>query len=179
MRNYIIHAWSFVDPIYDKIRNFSTIETEDNVSVFRVQLIRYRGENQLLSDGNLIEKGDYLVKIHLHNVKLLKYLQAFHHTRKTIKLYQIVKKALPQLALFIKNHPLSKQIKAICGVTMLTKLVERLGFEVRPISNKIYRLSKCFSQFPIHYLSTGTFRGLLEKRVNYLFMSKNKLFEFS
>ncbi|MBU9712585.1 YkoP family protein [Evansella tamaricis] len=181
MRNYILGAWEIADPVYHKLRNFTTIETKDKFPVLRVQLIRYRGPEHTLSNGELIKKGDYLIKIHLHNIRLIKYLEkVVSPTRKTLLLYQMVKNALPGLAQFIKNHQLNQRIKGICGVTMLNKLVERLGFEIKPISNTYYRLLKCCSQIPIHFLSTGRFTGVFDRtRVNYLFMSKNKLLELA
>ncbi|MDQ0255725.1 hypothetical protein J2S74_003107 [Evansella vedderi] len=177
MRQYVLKAWENIDPIYDRIRNFTSIETEDNISVFRVLLTRYRGPKHELADGNIISKGDYLVRIHLHNIRLLQYLHPIKSSlKRTFMLYEMVKNALPKLAKYIQDHELSNKIKGICGVTMLNKIVERLGFEIRPVTNPFYRLMKYFSQSPIHFLATGSIANIFEKRkVSYLFMSKNQL----
>ncbi|MDG5788430.1 hypothetical protein QA612_13150 [Evansella sp. AB-P1] len=177
MRNHLLNTWDILDPYYHKIRKFASIETDDKISVFRVHLIKYKGPTQILSDGNIILKGDLLIKIHLHNIKIIKLLQTITSSKqKTLLLYQMVKKALPKLAKYVNEHELRNKIKGICGVTMLNKLVGRLGFEIKPIPSLSYRILKYFSQLPIHYISTGLVAKRYEKRrVSYLFMSKNEL----
>ncbi|MFA9559532.1 hypothetical protein ACERII_19665 [Evansella sp. AB-rgal1] len=177
MKGYLIDIWDDFDPVYQRIRRFSTITSKDNIPVFRVHVNKYRGPEQVLSDGSIITKGDYLVRIHLHNIRLLQHLSLIKSkTRRTMMLYQMVSEALPAIANYIRNHQLHDQIKAIWGVTMLNKLVGRLGFDTKPIPNLYYRLLKYSSQIPIHILSTGSFSSIFEKRkVSYLFMSKDRL----
>lgn len=179
MREYMLKAWATIDPVYDKLRNFTSIESEEKISVFRVLVTKYRGPRHELSDGNIIATGDYLVRIHLHNIRLLQHLAPVKSSMKrTLLLYQMVKNALPKLAKYIQEHERSHEIKGICGVTMLNKIVERLGFEIKPVTNPIYRIMKYCSQTPIHYIATGTLGDIFDKRrVSYLFMSKNQLYK--
>ncbi|WP_416337092.1 YkoP family protein [Cytobacillus sp. OWB-43] len=52
-----------------------------------------------LSDGTVINKNDVLLKIHLHNVELLRQIQEFDsETRKASMIYKKVKESLPLIA---------------------------------------------------------------------------------
>jgi hypothetical protein len=145
--------------------------------IFRVRLTRYKGRNVVLSDGTIIQKNDLLIKIHLHNIRLLK--DIYHLTseiKKARYIYEQVGKGLPHLANYIQSHPQSEDIKGIIGITMLHKGSKRLGFETVPIRNKWYCTFKQIVFLPIHFLASNqlSFQEMI-RPPKYLFMSKNKL----
>jgi hypothetical protein len=74
MGSYLLSFWNILlDPLY---YFFTRLEYLDHHSgIFRVRLTKYKGREVLLSDGTVIKKNDKLVKIHLHNVKLLSELK--------------------------------------------------------------------------------------------------------
>ena len=73
MRSCLLSIWYLLDPLYFFFTRLTLIDKRQS-NVFRVRLTRYKGKEVILSDGTRI-KNDVLVKIHLHNVKLLKELQ--------------------------------------------------------------------------------------------------------
>ncbi|WP_318839092.1 YkoP family protein [Priestia endophytica] len=179
MRLFFISAWSTIDPLYYLCTRLHYIEqTRENANIFRVRLTRYKGREVILSDGTIIKKNDVLVKIHLHNVRLLKELQGFNNDlRKTMILYKKVKESLPHLALYIQRHENEKEIKGIVGITMLNKGCERLGFEPYTISSRTYKWFKQLALYPIYLLSTPKRPPKNRKTPSpkYLFMSKGSL----
>jgi hypothetical protein len=180
MRSYLLVAWNLFDPIYYNLTRLTYIHNEvPEENVLRVRLTRYKGKDVILSDGTPINKNDLLVKIHLHNVRLLNDMQ---HIKSDIKrgrfIYQSIRKSLPILVSYIQKHDKADEIKGIIGITMLDKGASRLGFEMVPISNPLYKWYKWTSLLPINLLSTTSpsFKNVLKQSgPSYLFMSKARL----
>jgi hypothetical protein len=180
MRSYLLVAWNLFDPIYYSLTRLTYIHNEiPGESILRVRLTRYKGKDVILSDGTEINKNDTLVKIHLHNVRLLTDMQ---HLKSDIKrgrfIYQSIKKSLPCLVSYIQKHHKADEIKGIIGITMLDRGAERLGFEIVPISNPFYKWYKWTSLLPISILSatSPSFKYISKQSgPSYLFMSKAKL----
>lgn len=75
LKLYFLSTWSVLDPIYFYISRLHYPESaKTNTTVFRIKQIRYKGPKVCLADGQEICKNDVLVKIHLHNVRLIKEL---------------------------------------------------------------------------------------------------------
>lgn len=180
MRGYVLSIWNFFDPFYFFCTRLSfppRTGTESNI--FRVRLTKYKGKEVVLLDGTKIFKNDMLVKIHLHNVKLLRELYEIKsELRKAKILYRHVQESLPGIEHFIRNSSFSNEIKGIVGITHLNKGCERLGFEIFDISHPIYKWFKVFAFFPIEILSSAnnSIRNSLKHQApKYLFMSANTL----
>jgi hypothetical protein len=128
----------------------------------------------------MIAKNDCLLKIHLHNVRILKeVLLVKHPLQRAIVIYRMVEQSMPALARFIDAHPRSRHIKGVVGITMINKGVKQLGFEKVYPDNSIYKMYKLTTQFPIYLLSTTSLslQNIKNQRTTYLFMSKERLFE--
>lgn len=180
MRGYVLSFWSLVDPIYYFFSRLKCLPCEEiKGNIFRVRLTKYRGRNIVLSDGTQIKKNDILVKIHFHNVRLLKELKDIKSEIKKAKIiYRYVQKSLPGIEVYIRNCKHSQEIKGIVGITLLNKGCERLGFEVFDISHPIYKWFKQFAFLSIGILSSqnASIRHILKHhQPNYLFMSTKKL----
>ncbi|EMA6344225.1 hypothetical protein ACO11K_000674 [Bacillus cytotoxicus] len=184
MKSYVLTIWNLIDPIYYKCTRLTYIHKrtcDDNI--LRVRLTRYKGKNITLSDGTRINKNDTLIKIHLHNVRLLNEMKSFENNIKKGKfIYQYVKKSLPDLALYIQNHPKADKIKGVIGITMLNRGADRLGFEFVSISNPFYKWFKWIAFIPICLLSGNNsiikmVKNNISSSPQYLFMSKESLLE--
>lgn len=180
MKRRIIQVWSYLDPIYISFTRLQCLEQlTGNRNIFRVRLTRYKGRAVTLSDGTYIKKNDLLVKIHLHNVRLLKEVQNFDDFKKSIFLYKKIQQSLPDLAFYITQHKHYNDIKGIIGITLIDKGYKRLGFDTFLCSSRIYYWFKRMALYPIHYLSTSK-SNTIKKNMSsptprYLFMSKNVL----
>ncbi|MBS4199592.1 hypothetical protein KHA93_07985 [Bacillus sp. FJAT-49732] len=180
MRSYLISIWSFLDPVYYHFTRLTYVAYEESTqNIFRIRLTKYKGRKIVLSDGTEIQKNDILVKIHLHNVRLLKELKDIESELKKAKIiYRYVQKSLSGVEFYIQDHYCSEKIKGIVGITLLHKGCERLGFEVVDITHPMYRLFKFVSFFPIALLSQQnmSLKNIFMKQApKYLFMSKNRL----
>ncbi|WP_102347503.1 YkoP family protein [Bacillus sp. Marseille-P3661] len=183
MRSLLIGVWNLLDPLYYRCTRLTYLNVlnDDHKNILRVRLTRYKGKKVVLSDGTEIKKNDILVKIHLHNVRVLKEITPIVNELKRGKvIYQYVKSSLPDLISYIQRQPECDQIKGIIGITSLNRVANRLGFEIVDISNPIYKRFKWLSSLPIFLLSTpklATFNNFKKHHAPcYLFMSKPKLF---
>lgn len=179
LRPLIIILWNMFDPIYFLFTRLHYIpSTIEKPCVFRVRITKYRGKDVILSDGTSIKKNDLLLKIHLHNSKILKESLIIRHSlKKGRMIYKMVLNSMPMLAEYIEKHPKRTDIKGIIGVTTINKGVKTLGFDLVFPSNKFYQIMKRLMQFPIYLLSSSSFsiEQLKKSKPVYLFMSKDKL----
>ena len=157
MKQRLIQVWATLDSLYLFCTRLECLEKiTGNSNAFRVRLTRYKGSEVILSDGTLIKKNDLLVKIHLHNVRILKEMQCIDgNFKKSLFLYNKVQASLPDLAFFIINHNNKDQIKGIIGITMIAKGYRRLGFESFSLTSHSYLWFKRIAHYPIHLLSSS------------------------
>lgn len=178
IKQFCILLWTIVDPLYFRFTRLEHIEKEcSDKTVMRVRLTRYRGRKITLSDGTVINKNDILLKIHLHNVKLLRQIKGFDsEIRRAFMIYKMVEESLPLIARYIQLHEYVNDIKGLVGITMLNKGCKKLGFETFAMHNRYYKLFKKASLLPIYYLSSN--RALYREKPSpmYLFMSKEHLY---
>ena len=86
----------------------------------------YSGKPFLLPDGMMIEAGALIGKLHCNNQNILRLVgecgkNPFAATREDLR----------SLAAWVRRDQQARQMRALCGVTMLTKGALRLGFTVR------------------------------------------------
>lgn len=178
MRQYVISVWSFIDPLYYRCTRLNNLmeNLDDNKNIFRVRLTRYKGREITLSDGTTFKKNDLLIKIHFHNVRLLKEIKEINsEIRKAKWIFQEVQKSLPGVERYIRNHKYSLKIKGIIGITSTYTASHRLGFEIFPIIHPLYKWLKWATSAPIMILSKKDVRLSRLTPPSYLLMSKDKL----
>ncbi|MDQ0155042.1 YkoP family protein [Robertmurraya andreesenii] len=180
MKAFILSIWNWLDPFYYSCSRLTYV-TSSGDNIFRIRLTKYKGRAITLSDGTMIQKNDTLVKIHLHNVRLLMELMNIEsELRKAKMIYRHVQNSLPGVEHFIQEHFSASNVKGIVGITSLNKGCERLGFEIVDILNPFYRWFKIFAFLPIGVLShrgANILRIVKVTRPTYLFMSKSKLIQ--
>jgi hypothetical protein len=179
VRLFILTIWNYVDPIFYFFRRLEWIGGESKKDcVFRVRLTTYKGRELFLQDGSSIKKNDCLVKIHLHNIRILKEVRRIKSPLlRTRAIYRMVEKSMPMLADYISNHPKKDSIKGIIGVTMLDKGVTHLGFEKAYPKSRLYRLFKLITQFPIFLLASTSLslQHIRRQKTVYLVMAKETI----
>ncbi len=181
VRSVLLSIWKCLDLIYFSLNRLQYLSPDrKGKGVFRVRLTRYKGKDVELSDGIMICKNDLLLKIHLHNVRLL---QDFSYIKNELSkgrgVFRQVMDSMPLLAVFIHNHPEEARIKGIIGITLINKGFRPLGFECVQPDNKLYSWFKKTSQIPIYLLSCSKVSVENIKKLHpvYLIMSKEKLME--
>ncbi|WP_047984521.1 YkoP family protein [Ornithinibacillus californiensis] len=173
MKSYLLGAWNVFDPVYYSFTRLRYVrDQEQKPTLFRVRLTRYKGRSTILKDGTIIHKNDLLIKIHLHNVKIMNELYAVtSDTKRAVYIYHMVKRAMPVLAEYVRKHPRYGEIKGIIGITTLHKGSTRLGFDNVSIHNALYRSYKRLTFTPINYIASSS----MHHEPVYLFMSKDEL----
>ncbi|MCM3740273.1 hypothetical protein M3210_08320 [Oceanobacillus luteolus] len=167
--------WDLMDPIYFRITRLDYVPDDfGERTIMRVRLTKYKGRSITLSDGTVIHKNDCLLKIHLHNIKILKQIQNYDSdVRKAYIIYKSVQDSLPAIAHYIQGKQYSDKIKGLIGISVLNKGA-KLGFESFTIQNRFYKLFKQVAFFSIHLLSSKKC-SITVPEPKYLFMSKEVL----
>lgn len=181
MKQRLIQVWGMLDSLYFFCTRLQCLEQiSGNYNIFRVRLTRYRGREVILSDGTLIKKKDLLVKIHLHNVRILNEMQCIDENfKKALFIYKKVQESLPELAFYLLQHKNNDEIKGVIGITMIDKGYKRLGFESFSFSSRSYIWFKRIALYPILLISSSKPSSKRKKTPTpqYLFMSKDAICE--
>lgn len=181
VRLVLLSIWKYLDPVYFSLTRLQYLCPDRKAEgVFRVRVTRYKGKDVVLSDGIMICKNDLLLKIHLHNVRILEDFSTIkNELSKGRAIFRRVMDSMPHLAAFILNHPEEARIKGIIGITLINKGFRPLGFECILPENKLYTWFKKTSQIPIYLLSCSrvSVASIKKHHPVYLMMSKEKLME--
>ncbi|SFD96531.1 hypothetical protein SAMN05216238_106185 [Lentibacillus persicus] len=177
MKNYLLAIWNTLDPVYYIFTRLHHVtDHNQNKTLFRVRLTKYKGSPVILKDGTTIRKNDLLLKIHLHNVRMIRELNGNKsELQRALALYHMVRNDLHCLSDYIEKHPRQHEIKALIGITTLNKGTRRLGFEIVSIQSRCYRL---FKQFTCRFINFIAERPC-DASPSYLFMSANRLLSHS
>lgn len=178
VRLAILWLWKLIDPLFYICSRLQYIlDDQKKRSIFRVRVTKYRGKRIILSDGTVIGKNDLLLKIHLHNVRLLmEYVRIKNELKRSRMIYKLVLQSMPALTNYLKAHPKQDKIKAIIGITTLNRGVQSLGFECFIPQSYCYRVVKQLGQLPIFLLSGTPLKHYPKHELTYLFLSKEFLY---
>lgn len=178
IKKYCLFIWKMMDIVYFNLTRLQYIKNNDGKNtIMRVRQVIYKGRNVVLSDGTKINKNDVLIKIHLHNVKLLSQLHLSNDVRKGLILYRSIHESLPYICRYLQLHQNTTEIKGLIGITMLYRGCKRLGFEPVSIQNRYYKLFKRVALYPIYFLSSNNVSTKRIPEPMYLFMSKKHLLD--
>ncbi|GEC89027.1 MULTISPECIES: YkoP family protein [Brevibacillus] len=132
MNTSLLMLWGYWDEIYQRCTRLTYIEKGKNI--FRVVVLRYRGEPLVTTDNYIIHEGDLILKLHIHNYYFATLCKEVKdELRVALLLRRHILQSLPQLARFLNSMENKDQIKGIVGTTMLDKGVKPLGFSISDV----------------------------------------------
>ncbi|MBM7552247.1 YkoP family protein [Thalassobacillus pellis] len=179
MKQYLVDIWTLLDPLYYRMSRLTYVRSKNKINnIFRVKLVAYKGKQRKLADGTLLQKNDQLIKIHLHNIRLINEMRGMKNDiQKARYIYKAVQHSLPDLVSFITSHKRVNEIKGIVGITALNSGCERLGFEIIAIESPFYRSLKLMSFIAISTLCMRppSLKYLKKHQPKYIYMSRTDL----
>jgi hypothetical protein len=132
MNTGILMLWGVWDTIYQRCTRLRYIDKGNNI--FRIVLLRYRGEPLVTTDQRVICQGDLILKLHIHNYYFATLCKGVKDDlRVALLLRHHIMRSLPQLAAFLDGLEERDRIKGIVGTTMLHKGVKPLGFSISDV----------------------------------------------
>jgi hypothetical protein len=132
MNTGILMLWGVWDTIYQRCTRLRYIDKGNNI--FRIVLLRYRGEPLVTTDQRVICHGDLILKLHIHNYYFATLCKGVKDDlRVTLLLRHHIMRSLPQLAAYLDGHEERDRIKGVVGTTMLHKGVKPLGFSISDV----------------------------------------------
>jgi len=127
--------WQWGDLIYRRARRFDYQDLQGN-NVFRVRVRPYDGPDLPMPDGKLVKHGEWVGFLHIYNLRLQQLLHdVASENRRSLLVIREVKRSLPELAEFVRRHPRGSKIRALMGVTLLSRGVEPFGFTVMNVED--------------------------------------------
>ncbi len=182
MNAALLQVWQILDQAYQQMVKLHPVNSaEDNL--FRVQILRYSGKPLLASDGQNIQAGDLICKIHLHNCLLMQKLKGITHQNR-LGLYTLkeIRRSLPGLAYYVRTHPDEPLIKGIVGTTILYRGASQLGFSIAEMPPTFYNHMKngylLWMLWMCHPEGKHRLQRNPEKlRVKQVFMTKEQLYQ--
>lgn len=139
--------WGIWDAVYQRCTRLRYIEKGRNI--FRIVLLRYRGETLTTSDNRQIRAGDLILRLHIHNYRFACECKGIEDDLKLVLvLRRLVANSMPQLAEYLAALPQANEIKGIVGTTTLNKGVQQLGFSIADVpANWFYRYKHWYLKF--------------------------------
>lgn len=182
MNSFILRLWGLWDPIYYYFSRLQYVDRRNNL--FRVVLLPYWDEIPLYTrSGDKIEKGDLIIKIHIHNYKLAKMIYGRKNANTLgLILLREIRSSLPGLARFILASPFQEKIKGLVGTTFLYRGAENLGFTIveppQTLRMKIKNIYLRWMLWIIHPEGRGRFQHVDSRlTVKRVFMTKDELLQ--
>lgn len=103
-----------------------------------IRTIRHKGKTIKLTDNCFLNKGDFIIELHLSNVLLAKGTVGNATVASDLQLFPYIRTELFLLGKYIHSQNLHMKIKAIGGVTIHGPGIRRLGFYLYPAQKDIY-----------------------------------------
>lgn len=167
MNGGLLAAWRWWDAVYQRCTRLQYVEKGENL--FRVVLLKYHGDPLTTRDGVRIEPGDWILKLHLHNLMLAETLRkAPPGAQLGIRVLREIRRSLPGLARYVASHPRRSEIKGLMGTTFLYRGAESLGFDVCDVPPTLYfRYKNYYLKGLLWLMHPEGYKRLAEKK-NYL-----------
>ncbi|WP_400164766.1 YkoP family protein [Brevibacillus sp. TJ4] len=181
MNASLLTLWRYWDWLYQHCTRLQYVEKGNNI--FRIVLLRYRGETLVTTDQRTIQNGDLILKIHIHNYYFATLCKGItNELRIALLLRRHIMLSLPKLAAFLEKLENKEHIKGIVGTTMLYKAVEPIGFTVSDVPmNWFFRYKRWYLRLMLRIIHPDGKRKArsmdLEQPLKRVFMSKEALLE--
>jgi len=134
-KRLVQRIWSIVDRLIRKISGIKELESGRS-AFYYVALRCYRGKDWTMPDGSLLRPGDLFLELHVNNDRLLGLINENMPVERTaIIAMREVRQCLPVVARMLNSGERFSGVKALFGITLLHRGLDRLGFtayEMKP-----------------------------------------------
>lgn len=181
MNSSLLTLWGLWDDVYQRCTRLKYIEKGANI--FRVVLLRYRGETLVTDDQQVIRNGDLILKIHIHNYYFATLCKGVKdELRLALLLRRHIMQSLPKLASYLESMAQKEEVKGIVGTTMLHKGVQPLGFSISDVPmNWFFRYKRWYLRLLLRIIHPDGKRRVqtwdTEMPLKRVYMSKDMLLQ--
>ncbi|WNC13217.1 YkoP family protein [Brevibacillus brevis] len=181
MNSSLLTLWGLWDDVYQRCTRLRYIEKGANI--FRVVLLRYRGETLVTDDQQVIRNGDLILKIHIHNYYFATLCKGVKdELRLALLLRRHIMQSLPKLASYLESMAQKEEVKGIVGTTMLHKGVQPLGFSISDVPmNWFFRYKRWYLRLLLRIIHPDGKRRVqtwdTEMPLKRVYMSKEMLLQ--
>lgn len=147
--------------------------------VFRLGFRRWNGPPVVLSDGTVVQPGDWVAEIHLNSPRFARVWQESggHAGSAVLRLAAEMRRAMQLLAREVQAGRLPVPAVALFGKTLLDRGLGRLGFELHPLPDTPgHRLLACYERWLLRlYHPEGARYASRRERLQCAWLSRAQL----
>ncbi|UOF91076.1 polysaccharide deacetylase family protein [Fodinisporobacter ferrooxydans] len=149
-KRLLIYLWMQWEKAFHAVFHVRTIDR--NNPFLNIRVCTYRGKTIQLTNGESIQKGDYVVELHFNNELLMQMAtQARSSIHLAVQMIRATEQLLPQILEFIVHHPYRDKIKGLYGITMIYRGSRQLGFTVADLPKGLFSsCSKLYLRFLLY-----------------------------
>lgn len=124
----VIAAWLAWEKLFHRVFRLESI---GNDAIFHIRVTEYHGQTMNLGDGRDLHDKDKVIELHLDNGKLHRFMmesRSLMHL--AIRMIREVESTLPRIAAQIAGRKEYQDVRAIYGISIINRGVEKFGFTV-------------------------------------------------
>ena len=142
-KRILVGLWLAWEQVFQAVFRIKTINPSDPFLHYRLR--KYQGETVRMGDGELLNKGDQIIELHVDNRQLFEIgVHARSSAQLAIRLIRRMEKDLPVLAEIIAGNEELTKAKALYGVSMINRGPEKFGFTVHDLPDGLFARSSKF-----------------------------------
>ncbi|UQZ35698.1 polysaccharide deacetylase family protein [Paenibacillus sp. PK3_47] len=142
-KRLVVGLWLAWEQVFQFIFSLKTISPADPFLHYRLR--KYQGEPVMMDNGELLNKGDKVIELHIDNRQLFELgVHSRSSAQLAIRMIRRMEKDLPVLAGRIAGDLDLAEAKALYGVSMINRGPEKFGFMVLDLPDGLFARSTKF-----------------------------------
>lgn len=128
-KKVMVSIWLRWERVFNWLFHIHPIDK--NHPFLNVRIRTYWGKTVHLLDGEIIQRGDRVLELHLNNEMLFNMgINSRSSIQLAIQMIRTTEQLLPKTLPFILNHPNYDEIKGLYGVSIIHRGTKQFGFTV-------------------------------------------------
>ena len=127
VRTGVVHWEKFIC----KVKKIQPI-SDSRYGLLCIRTIKYKGQTIKFADNHFLNKGDFIIELHISNVVLAKGAVGDATVASDLQIFPYIREDLFLLGKYLRSQCPHTKIKAIGGVTIHGPGIRRFGFTLYP-----------------------------------------------
>ncbi|MBB3108215.1 peptidoglycan/xylan/chitin deacetylase (PgdA/CDA1 family) [Paenibacillus phyllosphaerae] len=152
LKRMIVGAWLAWEKVFHVLFKLESCGPD---SIFHIRVTKYHGRDLALDNGRTLHDKDDVIELHLDNGKLhrlMKESKSLMHL--AIRMIREVEQTMPRLAALIAGREEYKDARAVYGISMINRGVEKFGFNVSDLPKGLFdRMTRVYLRLMLRVLN--------------------------
>lgn len=136
-KKMLVALWMQWEKLFHRLFHVRPVDSHN--PFLHVRVCTYNGKPILLTDGEVIRKGDRVVELHLDNHLLFEMgMQARSSVQLAVQMIRAMEDLLPKLSELMVTDRAFNNVKGVYGISMIHRGTKKFGFSVMNLSSGIF-----------------------------------------